>query len=319
MSIQHPDVDVVAACRNPAGLLPTYQGEVRVGDLRDPDYQDRLLAGIDIICHAAGWSSFENSGDTCNSAYLEPTIDLINHAIEWRVSRFVNLSSIYVARPHERNNPQSVGHPRAYWPMINCMIAVEDYMRNYQDSRCQFINLRATIYSGQRLHTGLLPHLFRQAETAALTGINGHLGHLPLIDGQDIGQAFARAALAPVEAGYRCLNICGPETPKHEEVRAFSQKKLQHPLMSTAIPGYIAHYWLRTQARSRALLGRPALSTALLDMLESPQIDNTAAQQVLGYDPEVSWQASLLSTFDAYKNQKLNFSLSQPYRSLELD
>jgi len=123
-----------------------------VGDLRDPDYLDRVLTGIDIVCHAAGWSSFEKSGDTCNQAYLEPTLDLINHAIEWRVKRFVNLSSLYVAKAKQRNNANAIGKPRAYWPMMNCLIAVEDYLRSYTECRTHFINLRLGLYSGKRLN-----------------------------------------------------------------------------------------------------------------------------------------------------------------------
>ena len=56
-------------------LLPSYKGEVRVGDLRDADYLDRVLVGIDIICHAAGWTSFLNHQQTSQQLYLEPSVE----------------------------------------------------------------------------------------------------------------------------------------------------------------------------------------------------------------------------------------------------
>jgi len=48
---------VVAACRDASKLLAHYSGEVRVGDLRDSDSLDRVVAVIDIVCHTAGWGS----------------------------------------------------------------------------------------------------------------------------------------------------------------------------------------------------------------------------------------------------------------------
>ncbi|VAW71217.1 hypothetical protein MNBD_GAMMA10-3197, partial [hydrothermal vent metagenome] len=57
---------------------------------------------------------------------------------------------------------------------------------------------------------------------------------------------------------------------------------------------------------------------AMLNMLKSPPIDNQYATQLLGYDPEISWQASLLSTLEYYKNQTLNKDLSQPVQALDI-
>ncbi len=310
---------MVAACRNRKQLVSSYTGEVREGDLRDPDYLDRVLTGIDIICHAAGWSSFEDSGDTCNKAYLEPTLDLINHAIEWRVSRFVNLSSLFVARSGQRNLSAASGQPRAYWPMINCLIAVEDYLRNYHDSRCQFINLRLGIYSGRRLNMGLLPLLLSRDSYSSLPYITGPMGHLPLVDGRDIGQAFSRAALAPLEANYSCINITGPEVPSHSDVMSFIQQQCQSAPMSWGLPASLASPLLWFQGKLRQHNQHTLMTTAMIDMLKSPDISLNDARQQLGYDPEISWQATLLETLEIYKNQSLNEKISESYHNLNLN
>ncbi len=319
MAIQHPDIEVVAACRDKTRLLPGYSGEVREGDLRDPDYLDRVLAGIDIICHAAGWSSFENTGEACNRAYLEPTIDLINHAIEWRVSRFVNLSSLYVTQATQRNDAEACGHPRAFWPMINCLIAVEDYLRNLHSSnRCQFINLRLGLYAGRRLHLGLLPLLLARSGHGHMPYITGQLGHLPLVDGRDIGQAFVRAALAPIDAAYSCFNISGPDTPTQAQVMEFIHGQLGHAPLRPGLPRVLASPVLWLQGKLFQQNGQPMITRPMMDMLLSPGIDTAQSRGAIGYDPETSWQASLLDTLESHKNQSLVNRLSDSLRNLDI-
>jgi len=318
MNIQHQDLNIVAACRNPDKLISQFSGEVRQGDLRDSNYLDRVLAGVDIICHTAGWSSFENSGEQCNKAYLEPTIDLIHHANEWRVSRFVNLSSIYVCPPSQRNNAAVKGKPNRNWPMMNCHIAVEDYLHHFQQARCQFVNLRLGLYSGKRLNMGLLSLLLCRNQQAFLPYLSGTFGHFPIIDGRDIGQAFARAALGPFETPYSSLNIAGPQTPTHQQVMEFIAAQIQTSPLSAGLPSLLASPILWLQNEIHKINKQPLLTAAMRNMLKSPVIDNTLANQQIGYDPQVSWQASLLDTLELYKKQSLNTDVSQPNRALNL-
>jgi len=112
MQFEHKDLQIVAATRNPENLPTNYRGEVRVGDLRDNAYLDRVLTGIDIICHAAGWTNYSHHESASRKHYLEPTIELINRAREWRVSRFVNLSSIGVSHFRQRMHDDTPGQPR---------------------------------------------------------------------------------------------------------------------------------------------------------------------------------------------------------------
>ncbi len=318
INIQHPDLEVVAACRAPAGLIKQFSGEVRQGDLRDTDYLDRVLVGIDIVCHTAGWSSFEKSGNTANQAYLEPTLDLINHAIEWRISRFINLSSIYVMPSRKRNNINTQGTPRAYWPMINCLIAVENYLKDYQQAHCQFINLRLGLYSGKRLNMGLIPLLLSRSNQSTLPYISDSQGYLPLVDGHDIGQAFARAALGPIDNRYTCLNITGPSTPSQADVMRFINEHLHSKPLNFGLPSFLAKPLILLQGKILTHNHQSLFTHAMLDMLQSPTLDNQSTAQQIGYDPEISWQASLLNTLERHKNQSLNLSISQQYSPLNI-
>lgn len=291
MQFEHPDLQIVAATRHPENLPASYRGEVRVGDLRDPDYLDRVLTGIDVICHAAGWTNYGYDEQASRKNYLEPTIELINRAREWRVSRFVNLSSIAVIHRSQRMNDDAPGKPRRGCAMFNCMIAVEDYLKAHADARMSVVNLRCGIYSGQGMHLGLLPLLL---ERSALPLISGNYGHLPLVDGRDIGQAFARAALLPDISGYLSLNIVGPETPQQITVMRFIQGKLQHNISKQIVlPTVIAlpaHKIISMMSYKRKT---PLTTCAITASLTNPAMQNIKARQLLGYQPLISWQASI--------------------------
>ena len=284
--INHPDLQIVAACRNASKLDPGYRGEVRVGDLRDMDYQDRLLVGIDIICHAAGWTSFENREADASREYLEPSIELVNRAIEWRVARFVNLSSIAVVPPEQRQDDEARSGPVRHFPMLNCLIAVEDYIRAHASHLNSFVTLRAGIYSGAGLDIGVLPLLLKRHMPSTRT--SGRLGYLPLVDGRDLAQAFVRAALAPDLPQNSVMSVVGPECPTQSEVYDFLNQNYGVTPPGVPLPGEL--HRLR-QKFSRLLPGTSPLSL----FLTNPQMSSSKARSLLGYDPEISWQASLRS------------------------
>ena len=291
MQFEHKDLQIVAATRRPENLPANYRGEVRVGDLRDPAYLDRVLINIDIICHAAGWTNYSNNEPASRQYYLEPTLELINRAREWRITRFVNLSSIAVSPYPQRMNDDTPGKPRRGCAMFNCMIAVEDYLKTQANAHMSVINLRSGIYSGQGLHFGLLPLLLQRP---ALPLISGHYGYFPLVDGRDIGQAFARAALLPDVNGYVSLNIIGPESPQQKTVIQFIQQTLQKNNSKTiTLPAAIAlpvHQLLKHISHRQKT---PFTTCAITASLTNPAMQNNQSRQLLGYQPQISWQASV--------------------------
>jgi len=291
MQFEHPDLQIVAATRHPENLPASYRGEVRVGDLRDADYLDRVLTGIDVICHAAGWTNYGYDELASRKNYLEPTLELINRAREWRVSRFVNLSSIAVSHRSQRMNDDAPGKPCRGCAMFNCMIAVEDYLKTQANARMSVVNLRCGIYSGQGMHLGLLPLLL---ERRTLPLISGYYGYLPLVDGRDIGQAFARAALLPDMSGYLSLNIIGPETPQQKTVLQFMQHKLQDNISKQiALPAAIALPAHKIIGMVSCKRKTPLTTCAITASLANPDMQNIKARQLLGYQPLISWQSSI--------------------------
>jgi len=316
MAIQHKDVVPVAACRDPQRLPAGYTGEIRQGDLRDPDYLDRLLVGIDVVCHTAGWTSFLNTKKASRQQYLEPTLELIQRVLEWRVPRFVNLSSIAVARVAQRQDGETRAQPGRGWPMISCMAAVEAFMLAHATRSCSFINLRCGIYSGHRLHTGLLPLLISRMDSRLLTHHRGQYGYLPLVDGIDLGQAFARAALAPENIGYRSMNIIGPDLPSQAEVIDFIQQQTGIIRFRAGLPRAINRWIHPLLGLIPHASGAPLFNRNLGDYLSNPKLSNDLARQVLGYDPTISWQASLLNLLDEIRKHPQAAALHSPIRPL---
>ena len=318
MAIKHDDLEIVAACRDPAKLIPSYRGEVRVGDLRDADYLDRLLVNVDVICHTAGWTSFVSDKHNSTELYLKPTIELINHAIEWRVSRFVNLSSLAAAAPSQRQNPMAAGQPKRYWPMMNCMIAVENYMQAHAQIGCSMINLRTGIYSGQGMNIGLLPLLINRLATARMSYPRGQYGFFPLVDGRDIGQAFARAALAPGLEQYHSFNITGPDHPTASDVMHFLQQHTSSCKTAFSMPAAINHSYSWWQEYFKTSQKQALFTRGLANIMTNPLIYNDLAKDKLGYDPEISWQASLHSLLDDLQKRGHSTLLCAPYKPLNL-
>ena len=96
---QRADVRVIAACREGGQLAGTFAGEVRVGDLRDPGYLKSVVEGVDVLCHAAAWTSMWGQSENSRRLFLEPGLALIKTARAAGVKRFVNTSTTSAAAP----------------------------------------------------------------------------------------------------------------------------------------------------------------------------------------------------------------------------
>ena len=317
-AINHPDLHIVAACQNKNKLPPSYQGEIRVGDLRDRDYLDRMLNGIDIVCHAAGWPSFTNQKEQSTKLYLEPTIDLINTALEWRIKRFVNLSSIAVASLNNRNNASTEGKPRRHAAMLNCMIAVENYLKAHASENFSVVNLRCGIYSGKSLTLGVMPALLSRLNSSWLAEVTGNYGYLPLVDGRDIGQAFARAALAPNLAFYESFNIVGPEVPTQKAVYDYLQTTFHssRPLIKMPAPLFHLYSYLTGLFKFQR---QAFITPALADFMTNPLIDNDKATKAIGYNPAVHWQASIQDDWQSLQSNPSAVLLTRPLKPSDID
>ena len=291
---QLDDVHIIAACRDPHKLLQGYKGEIRLGDLRDKHYRDSLVKGVDVLCHAAAWTSLWGHAQESNDLYLQPTLALIDAARSAGVKRFINTSSTSAASPLNSSDPMSHGIPRAFWPHLCNVVAIEDALRKQASSDFQVVNLRLGIFAGQRYGLGILPILTPRLKTHLVPWVAGGRTSLPIVDGRDIGQAFALAAVAKALADYEGFNIVGMQVPTVREVITLLSKEFNLPSPHFSVPFAIAYpfAWLMEQLDT-LVPWEPLVTRSIIHLMEEVNADNSKAQHLLGYKPTHTWQEAV--------------------------
>lgn len=292
--IGHKELHIIAACRDRRKLIPEYKGEVREGDLRDSEYIDRVLAGVDIVCHCAAWSSLWGKKRESKELFLDPTLKLIEKALEWRIKKFVNISTTSAAAPKLSGDANNPGIPRSFWPHLNNIIEIENTMRDNAYRGTSMINLRLGLFAGQRYSLGVLPILLPRLKTHLVPWVNAGKTGLPIVDGRDIGQAVVRAALAPELPSFASFNIVGPEIPTTREVVTYIAETFNYPKPLFSVPFFAAYTfaWLMEMI-DRLVPWEPLITRSIVHLLEETNANNDLAREKLGYTPEFHWKETI--------------------------
>lgn len=304
------DVQVLAACRDANKLPAAFIGEVRAGDLRDAGYRKALLQGIDVICHAAAWSSLWGHSEESRRLFLEPSLALLAEAQAAGVKRFVNTSTTSAAAPDHSANPMSRGIARPLWPHLCNVVAIEDALREKANPGFQVVNLRLGIFAGQRYALGLLPILAPRLKTHLVPWVAGGRTSLPITDGRDIGQAFALAATAEGLADYEGFNIVGPEVPTVRQVITFLHEEYDLPLPHFGVPFALAYpfAWLMEKL-DPIVPWEPLVTRSIIHLMEEVHADNAKARKLLGYRPAHPWRETIRAQM-----QEMAVRQTQPMR-----
>lgn len=288
------DHRLIAACRDPSRLLSSFQGEVRAGDLRDGAYRKSLLEDVDVICHCMAWTSLFGHGHRTRDMYLEPTLALLDEALARGVRRFINVSTTSAAAPENASDPMSRGIPRKFWPHLESVVAIENAMREKAGGQATLINLRFGIFAGRRYGLGILPILVPRLKTHLVPWIAGGHTSLPIIAGEDIGQAMALAATAPGLSGFEGFNVVGPEIPTVRQVIQFLHDEYGLPMPHFSVP-FLAAYpfaWL-LEKLDPLVPWEPLVSRSVIHLLEEVHADNNRAVERLGYRPQIPWREAI--------------------------
>ena len=294
-ALQHREgVQVIAACRDKNKLPAQFRGEVREGDLRDARYRDEVVAGVDVVCHAAAWSSLWGHAGESRELFLKPSLGLIDAAKKAGVRRFVNTSSTSAAAPEQSADPSSRGIPRPLWPHLCNVVAVEDALRDAASPSFQVVNLRLGIFAGQRYSLGVLPILMPRLKTHLVPWVAGGSTSMPIVDGRDIGHSFALAATADGLADYEGFNIVGPEVPTVRQVITFLHEEFGLPLPHFGVPFAIAYPFAWLMEKLDPLVPwEPLVTRSIIHLMEETHADNTKAMRMLGYHPTCAWQDAI--------------------------
>lgn len=288
------ELDVIAVCRDRSKLLPGFNGEVRQGDLRDAGFRKAVVEGVDILCNAMAWSSLWGNEENSRRLFLEPNLALIEAARAAGIKRFINTSTTSAAAPDRSSDPDSRGIPRPLWPHLCNVIRIEDALREAAGPDFQVVNLRLGIFAGRRYALGVLPILAPRLKTHLVPWVAGGRTGLPVIDGRDIGQAFARAATAEGLADYEGFNIVGPEIPTVSEVISFLHDEYGLPKPHFGVPFSIAYpfAWLMEKL-DPIVPWEPLVTRSVIHLLEDTGADNAKAQRLLGYRPAHPWREAV--------------------------
>jgi nucleoside-diphosphate-sugar epimerase len=319
--IGHKDLHIIAACRDRRKLIPGFDGEIREGDLRDADYLDRVLAGADIVIHCAAWTSLWGKARESEQLFLKPSLKLIDKALEWKVKRFVFISTTSASSPRYSANADNPGIPRRYWPHLCNVIRIENVMRENQHRGMSMVNLRLGLFAGERYALGLLPILLPRLQTRLVPWVAGGKTGMPIVSGKDIGQAVVRAAVAPGLAGYESFNIVGPEVPTTRELINYISDKFGYPkpLFSVPFPVAYSFAWLMEKL-DRLAPWEPLVTRSIIHLLEETEASNDKARERLGYTPEIHWKEAVSSQIEAMKrNDFKGMKMHRPYKPVSMD
>lgn len=287
-------LEVVAVCRDRRKLPPDFAGEVREGDLRDPSFRTRAVEGMDILCNAWAWTSLWGHAEHSRRLFLDPSLALIQAARDAGVSRFVNTSTTSAAAPDCSYDPDSRGIERPLWPHLSNVVRIENALREAASARFQVTNLRLGIFAGRRYSLGLLPILVPRLKTHLVPWVAGGRTSLPIIDGRDIGQAFACAVQAESLASYEGFNIVGPDVPSVRDVIDYLHAEYGLPRPHFSVPFALAYpfAWLMEKL-DPFVPWEPLVTRSIVHLLEEVGTDNRKAARLLGYRPVHPWQDAI--------------------------
>jgi nucleoside-diphosphate-sugar epimerase len=321
IQIGHKDLHIIAACRDRRKLIPEFTGEVREGDLRDPEYLERVLAGADIVCHCAAWTSLWGNRKASDKLFLQPSLNLLDKALEWKVKRFVFISTTSAASPKYSADANNPGIPRRYWPHLNNVIKIENVMRDNLHRGMSMVSLRLGLFAGERYALGLLPMLLPRLKTRLVPWVSGGNSGMPIISGKDIGQAVVRAAVAPGLASYEAFNIVGPEIPSTKEVINFICDTYGYPRPWFSVPFPIAYSFAWLMERLDPLVPwDPLVTRSIIHLLEETHASNEKARERLGYAPEIHWKEAVRTQIEAmHRDDFKHMKMQRPEKPMSVD
>ena len=297
----------IAACRDPNKVKSWFKGEIRVGDLTDPHYRRELSKDVDVICHAGGWASMWSHHAIERTHFFEPTCDLIESAIGNGVRRFIFANTVAIAAKVKEAQPIDDFAPKqhtGYWPHLDRLIDIDDYMRSSSKRGMGMVNLRLGAFIGAGNRMGLVPALAPRLRTYLVPWLAGGHKRQALVADTDLGQAFARACVAEGLDNYESFNICGTEFPTLREVVNFiaAETGFPKPVYSVPYPAGYAFGWLM-EMLSPILPGHPFLTRSIVHLCEDWVCPSDYAKHKLGYIPEKDWRIAIREHLADLKTQ----------------
>ncbi|MCA1846638.1 MAG: NAD-dependent epimerase/dehydratase family protein [Actinobacteria bacterium] len=291
-------VDPIAACRTLTRLAPGFSGEVRAGDLRDPDYRRTVVKDVDVVCHTGTWASMWGHKAQEGTHFFEPACDLAEQAIRAGADRFLLASTVTIGTPPGDGSPAddfSPARATGFWPHLDRLVELDAFMRENSHRGTRMITMRLGHFVGAGNVVGLVPALAPRLRTRLVPWIAGGRSRLPLVADTDLGDAFARAAVADGLDDFESFNICGPDFPTTREVIdcIAAETGFPAPLYNVPRPAAHAFGWLMERLHPVLPGSSPFLTRSLVHLAGDWFCAGDRAEQKLGYIPRKDWRAAV--------------------------
>ena len=281
-----PGVEPIAACRTPFRLAAGFGGEIRSGDLRDPDYRRTVVKDVDVVCHAGTWSSMWGHADQERTQFFEPACDLLEQAIRAGVRRVLVASTVAIGSP---------ARTTGFWPHIDRLVDLDAFMQTNSHRGTQLVTMRLGHFVGAGNQVGIVGALTPRLRTRLVPWIAGGRSRLPLVADTDLGQAFALAATADGLDDFESISICGPEFPTTRELIDFIAAETGFPLPWYSVPRPAAHAfgWLMERLHPVLPGSSPFLTRSIVHLANDWVCSGEPAERKLGYAPTKGWRTAV--------------------------
>lgn len=296
--VTQPEIVPIAACRRREKLPRNFKGEVRTGNLMDAAYRREVVREVDVVCSAGNWASMWNHKTLERARFFEPTRDLIEQSIHHGVKRFIQTNTVVIGVVEKKDKPLDDFSPTkhsGYWPHLDCLIDLDDYMRVNSSRGTQMVTMRLGHFIGRGNRLGMIPALVPRLKTYLVPWLAGGRKRLPLVADADLGASFALASIAGGLNDYESFNICGAEYPTLREVVRFIAAEAGVPAPLYSVP-YTAGYifgWLMETLKPVMPGSSPFLTRSIVRLCENWVCPNDYARRKLGYVPVKDWRTAV--------------------------
>lgn len=288
-------IECIAACRTPSRLDNTFVGEVRAGDLFDEGYRKHLMRDVDVVCHAGTWASMWGHKRLEYERFYQPSRDLIDQAIDHGVTRFILASTVAIGAVNRNGQAHADFSTRGktgFWPHLDYLVDIDDYMREHSQQGTQMINMRLGHFIGRGNRLGLLPALVPRLKTWMVPWLAGGRKRVPLVADTDLARAFVLASISDGLNNYESFNICGSEFPSMREVITYISQQAGVPKPGYSVPYSVGYLfgWLMETLKPVMPGSSPFLTRSIVHLCEDWYCPSHYAANKLGYVPERNWK-----------------------------
>ncbi|WP_404304599.1 NAD-dependent epimerase/dehydratase family protein [Neorhodopirellula lusitana] len=310
-------VRALTRAKSDSRLLENLGVPVMRGDLTDPSFASRAIAGANIVFHCAGrttnwgpWRDFEQGN-------IVATENVVAAANAHSVDRLVHVSSMAVYG-HPKMGPELLTEDD---PIGQNLWSFDYYNRSKiaaELATTQFANrttiVRPTWFYGPR-DKSFIPRVLKALRKNAVWIIGSRTNQLNGVYVTDLARACVEAGLRNVAAG-QSYNLCAGQGVTQQELFDILCEGFELPKVRRRVPLGVAHHFahlIETAARITGQKKPPSISRHSLSVLSRPpQFSNAKARLDLDWQPKVLHQEGLARTIEWIKQGEV---MDEPTKS----